>query len=62
MAAQRNTGLMLAATAGTVPEFVWLYFGFVQFPMYLLPQLLQPLARRATVGGMAEAGESAGVR
>jgi BASS family bile acid:Na+ symporter len=48
MAAQRNTGLMLAATAGSVPELVWLYFGFVQFPMYLLPQLLQPLARRAT--------------
>ena len=56
MAAQRNTGLMLAATAGSLPEFVWLYFGFVQFPMYLLPQMLQPLARRATAEAAGAAG------
>jgi BASS family bile acid:Na+ symporter len=44
--AQRNTGLMLAATAGALPDLSWLYFAFSYFPLYLLPLLLQPLARR----------------
>jgi BASS family bile acid:Na+ symporter len=26
----------------------WLYFGLSQFPIYLTPQLLKPLARRFT--------------
>ena len=42
----RNLGLMLAATGGAVPEVAWLYFALAQFPIYLAPQLLQPLARR----------------
>jgi BASS family bile acid:Na+ symporter len=46
MASQRNMGLMLAATGGALPEFVWLYFALCQFPIYLFPQLLKPLARR----------------
>ena len=46
MASQRNTGLMLAATAGALPGLTWLYFAFSYFPMYLSPLLLQPLARR----------------
>jgi BASS family bile acid:Na+ symporter len=46
MASQRNTGLMLAATAGALPDLTWLYFAFSYFPMYLSPLLLQPLARR----------------
>jgi BASS family bile acid:Na+ symporter len=45
-AGQRNMGLMLAATGGAVPELTWLYFGLAQFPIYLLPALLRPLARR----------------
>lgn len=45
-ASQRNMGLMLAATGGAVPELTWLYFALAQFPIYLAPQLLQPLARR----------------
>jgi hypothetical protein len=45
---QRNTGLMLAATAGALPDLGWLYFAFTYFPLYLLPLLLQPLARRIT--------------
>jgi BASS family bile acid:Na+ symporter len=43
---QRNTGLMLAATAGVLPDLSWLYFAFTYFPLYLLPLLLHPLARR----------------
>jgi BASS family bile acid:Na+ symporter len=37
---------MLAATGGTIPDLSWLYFGLAQFPIYLVPQLLQPVARR----------------
>jgi hypothetical protein len=46
MASQRNMGLMLAATGGALPDFVWLYFALSQFPIYIAPQLLKPLARR----------------
>ena len=42
----RNLGLMLAATGGAVPDLVWLYFGIAQFPIYLVPQLLKPVAKR----------------
>ena len=40
-------GLMLAAaSAGSVPEFVWLYVALAQFPIYLLPLVYKPLVRR----------------
>lgn len=42
----RNMGLMLAAAAGAVPELVWLYIALAQIPIYLLPLLFKPLARR----------------
>jgi BASS family bile acid:Na+ symporter len=48
LAAQRNLGLMLAATGGAVPDIAWLYFALSQLPIYLSPHLLQPLARRLT--------------
>jgi BASS family bile acid:Na+ symporter len=38
-------GLMLAAAGSTVPDLTWLYFAIAQFPIYLLPQMLKPLAR-----------------
>ncbi len=46
IAGNRNIGLMLAATGFAVPEVSWLYFAVAQFPIYLLPHLLRPLARR----------------
>lgn len=46
MASQRNMGLMLAATGGVLPDMAWLYFAMCQFPIYLSPHLLKPLARR----------------
>ena len=49
MASQRNMGLMLAATGGAVPDMTWLYFALAQFPIYLSPLLLTPLARRVKV-------------
>jgi BASS family bile acid:Na+ symporter len=46
MVSQRNMGLMLAATEGALPGMTWLYFAMSQFPIYLAPQLLGPLAAR----------------
>jgi hypothetical protein len=46
MVSQRNMGLMLAATQGALPGMTWLYFAMSQFPIYLAPQLLSPLAAR----------------
>lgn len=48
MVAQRNLGLMLAVTAGVLPSATWLYFALSQFPIYLTPQLLRPIARAKT--------------
>lgn len=46
VAGNRNIGVMLAATGFHVPDVAWLFFGLAQFPIYLLPQLLKPLAKR----------------
>jgi hypothetical protein len=46
MASQRNMGLMLAAAGGVLPDSVWLYFALCQFPIYLSPQMAEPLANR----------------
>ena len=48
MVSQRNMGLMLAATDGVLPGLCWLYFALSQFPIYLTPQLLKPMARTVT--------------
>ncbi len=48
MVAQRNMGLMLAATAGVLPAPTWLYFALSQFPIYITPHLLRPMARAKT--------------
>ena len=42
----RNAGLMIAALGGALPETTWLYFALVQFPIYIMPAILAPLARR----------------
>ena len=47
IAGNRNIGLMLAATGFVVPDVAWLYFALAQFPIYLLPHLLKPLAQAA---------------
>jgi len=48
LAGNRNMGLMLTATGFAVPDLAWLYFAVAQFPIYLLPHLMRPLARWAT--------------
>jgi len=45
-AGSRNTGLMLAAAAGQVPELVWLYVALIQIPIYALPLIARPFLRR----------------
>lgn len=45
MTSQRNMGLMLAGTGGVVPDVTWLYFAVAQFPIYLSPLMLQPVAK-----------------
>ena len=44
-AGHRNISLMIAATGAVLPESTWLYVAVAQFPIYLLPFLLRPLAR-----------------
>jgi BASS family bile acid:Na+ symporter len=46
MASQRNMGLMLAATGGSLPDLTWLYFALSQFPIYLSPYLIQAMTKR----------------
>ncbi len=50
-AGNRNIGIMLTAVAFHVPDVAWLYFGLAQFPIYLLPHLLKPLAKRLQHAG-----------
>jgi BASS family bile acid:Na+ symporter len=46
LSAFRNIGLVMATLGSSLPDLAWFYFAMAQFPIYLLPALLQPLARR----------------
>lgn len=46
----RNMGLMVAALGSHIPELVWLWFALGQLPIYMLPLLLKPIARRLPAG------------
>ena len=46
LAAFRNIGVVMAALGSTLPDLAWFYFAMAQFPIYLLPVVLKPLARR----------------
>jgi BASS family bile acid:Na+ symporter len=46
LAGFRNIGLVMAAIGTSLPDLAWFYFALVQFPIYLLPVVLQALARR----------------
>jgi BASS family bile acid:Na+ symporter len=53
---QRNMGLLIAALGAATPDTTFLYFALAQFPIYLMPQLVKPIANRlraATTGGEA---------
>lgn len=46
LAAFRNLGVIMAALGTSLPDLAWFYFALAQFPIYLMPALLKPLARR----------------
>jgi hypothetical protein len=46
LAGFRNIGLVMATLGPSLSDLAWFYFALVQFPIYLMPVLLQPLARR----------------
>lgn len=48
---QRNMGLLIAALGAATPDTTFLYFALAQFPIYLLPQIVRPLARRLGPAG-----------
>jgi bile acid:Na+ symporter, BASS family len=45
---QRNMGLLIAALGADTPETTFLFFALAQFPIYLMPQIVKPIARRLT--------------
>lgn len=45
-AAFRNLGLIMAAVGSALPDVAWFYFALAQFPIYLLPALLNAVTRR----------------
>jgi BASS family bile acid:Na+ symporter len=44
----RNLGVIMASLGAALPEIAWFYFALAQFPIYLMPAILHPLARRIT--------------
>lgn len=46
LAAFRNIGLIMAALGTKLPDLAWFYFAMSQFPIYILPLVLKPLAKR----------------
>lgn len=43
---QRNMGALVAALGAATPETTFLFFALAQFPIYLMPQIIKPLAQR----------------
>lgn len=46
LSAFRNIGVIMAALGSTLPDLAWFYFAMSQFPIYLFPALIKPLAKR----------------
>jgi hypothetical protein len=46
LASLRNLGVVMAALGPSLPDTAWFFFALVQFPTYLMPALLKPLALR----------------
>jgi bile acid:Na+ symporter, BASS family len=42
----RNMGLLVAALGAATPDTTFLFFALAQVPIYLMPQLVKPIARR----------------
>ncbi|HWK98101.1 MAG TPA: Na+-dependent transporter [Pseudolabrys sp.] len=46
LAGFRNLGAVIGALGSALPDLAWFYFALVQFPIYIFPVLLKPLAKR----------------
>ena len=46
LAGFRNLAAVIGALGSALPDLAWFYFALVQFPIYLFPVMLRPLARR----------------
>jgi hypothetical protein len=46
VASLRNLGLVMAALASSLPDLAWFFFALAQFPIFVAPALLKPLAQR----------------
>lgn len=46
LAGFRNLGAVIGALGSALPDLAWFYFALVQFPIYIFPALLKPLAKR----------------
>ena len=53
--AQRNMGLLIAALGADTPDTTFLFFALAQFPIYLMPQIVKPIARRLAAVAAREA-------
>jgi bile acid:Na+ symporter, BASS family len=42
---QRNMGLLIAALGSAAPKTTFLFFALAQFPIYLMPMIVKPLAK-----------------
>ncbi|MGJ3265107.1 MAG: hypothetical protein ACFE0R_17935, partial [Salinarimonas sp.] len=43
---QRNIGVLVAALGAATPGDTFLFFALAQFPIYMMPQIVKPVARR----------------
>jgi bile acid:Na+ symporter, BASS family len=50
---QRNMGLLIAALGTAAPKTTFLFFALAQFPIYLMPQIIKPLAKQFRKDGSA---------
>ena len=41
----RNTGLLVAPMGAAIPDTAFLFFSLLQFPIYMAPLIVEPLAR-----------------
>ena len=55
---QRNIGLLVAALGAQTPDVTFLFFALAQFPIYLMPQIVKPIARRLVGVGAQKAGST----
>jgi bile acid:Na+ symporter, BASS family len=51
---QRNMGLLIAALGAAAPKTTFLFFALAQFPIYLMPLIVKPLAERLSAAPPAD--------